>query len=121
MARTRVGTLKELDVAITPVSFQFEGQPFSLKADLQNFQDLKYNIVSKGTIDIGKIYKVFAVPGYDVAGQVETHLSLRGRQSDATAGRYTSGTDVIYSINPKRFVLVDTNATITSPSITLLY
>ncbi len=82
------GTLKDLDVAITPVSFQFEGQSFSLKADLRNFQDLTYNIVSKGTLDIGKIYKVFAVQGYDVSGQVETRLSLRGRQSDATAGRY---------------------------------
>ena len=82
------GTLKDLDVAITPISFQFEGQPFSLKADLQNFQDLKYNIVSRGTLDIGKIYKVFAIQEYDVSGQVETRLSLRGRQSDATAGRY---------------------------------
>ena len=82
------GSMKDLDVAITPVSFLFEGQPFSLKADLQNFQDLKYNIVSRGTLDIGKIYKVFAVQGYAVTGLVETRLSLRGRQSDATAGRY---------------------------------
>jgi AsmA protein len=82
------GSMKDLDVAVTPVSFVFEGQPFSMKADLQNFQDLKYNIVSRGVLDLGKIYKVFAIKGYDVTGQVETRLSLRGRQSDAAAGRY---------------------------------
>ena len=82
------GSLKDLDVAITPVSFLFEGQPFMMKADLQNFLDLKYNIVSRGVLDIGKIYRMFALSGYGVTGLVETRLSLRGRQSDATAGRY---------------------------------
>ncbi len=41
----------------------------------------------------------------------------------ATAGRYVlaNGTIVIYAISPTRFALVDTNATATSPSISLLY
>jgi hypothetical protein len=41
--------------------------------------------------------------------------------TDATAGRFTYGTDVIYAITPTRFVLVDTNPLTTSPSISLLY
>jgi AsmA protein len=85
---SRQGSLKDLEVDLTPVSFLFEGQPFTIKADLQNFENLKYNIVSKGILDLGKIYKVFAMQGYDVRGFVETDLSLRGRQSDAAAGRY---------------------------------
>jgi len=79
---------RDLNIAITPLSFLFEGQPFTVKADLRNFQDLRYNIVSRGTLDIGKIYRVFALRGYDVTGVVETNLSLKGRQSDAVAGRY---------------------------------
>ena len=82
------GSLKDLKVAFTPVSFLFEGQPFTVKADLQNFENLKYAISSRGTLDIGKIYRVFALQGYDVKGLIEANLSLRGRQSDATAGRY---------------------------------
>lgn len=85
---SRQGSMKDLEVALTPVSFSFEGQPFTIKADLQNFENLKYNIVSKGILDLGKIYKVFALQGYDVKGYVETNLSLRGRQSDAAAGHY---------------------------------
>lgn len=82
------GSLRDLKVAFTPVSFLFEGQPFTVKADLQNFENLKYAIRSRGTLDIGKIYRVFALQGYDVQGLIEANLSLRGRQSDAVAGRY---------------------------------
>ena len=82
------GSMKDLDVALTPVSFRFEGQPFTLTADLQNFDNLKYAIISRGILDLGRIYQVFAIQGYDVKGMVETNLSLKGRQSDAAAGRY---------------------------------
>jgi AsmA protein len=82
------GSLSGLKVAIKPVSLKFEGQPFLLKADLQNFANLRYNITSQGTLDIGKIYKVFALKGYNVKGLITTNFSLRGKQSDATAGRY---------------------------------
>lgn len=82
------GSLKDLAVNIQPVSFEFEEQPFQVKADFKDFDNLNYNIASNGVIDIGKIYKVFAVKGYDVKGYLETNLSLRGLQSDATAGRY---------------------------------
>ncbi len=39
----------------------------------------------------------------------------------ATTGRYTFGTDVIYAINPNRFVLVDIGPLTTSPTVNLLY
>ncbi|HTI60441.1 AsmA family protein [Mucilaginibacter sp.] len=82
------GSLSGLKVNIKPVSLTFEGQPFLLKADLRNFADLQYNIHSKGTLDIGKIYKVFAIKGYGVNGLITTNFTLKGKQSDATAGRY---------------------------------
>ncbi|MFT3826223.1 MAG: AsmA family protein [Chitinophagaceae bacterium] len=85
---TDKGSYKDLTVNLTPISFTFEGQPFYLKADLQNFTDLKYHVNSNGTLDIGKLYRVFARKGYDVKGFIETNLALRGTQSDATAGRY---------------------------------
>jgi len=82
------GSLKGLKVDIKPVSFTFEGQPFMLKANLKNFDNLDYSIKSRGSLDIGKIYKVFAMAGYNVKGLITTNLSLKGKQSDATAGRY---------------------------------
>ena len=82
------GSMKGMKINIKPISFNFEGRPFMLKANLRNFDDLQYNITSKGTLDIGKIYQVFAVKGYNVNGFVTTNFSLNGKQSDATAGRY---------------------------------
>ena len=82
------GTLNGTRVNIKPVSLKFEGQPFLLRADLKNFADLHYNIHSKGTLDIGKIYKVFAIKDYNINGLITTNFSLKGKQSDATAGRY---------------------------------
>jgi AsmA protein len=40
----RSKSMADLDVAHTPVSFLFEGQPFTTKMDLQNFSNLRYNI-----------------------------------------------------------------------------
>ncbi|MDB5145476.1 MAG: AsmA family protein, partial [Mucilaginibacter sp.] len=109
------GTLNGMKVNIKPVSLKFEGQPFLLQANLQNFADLHYSIKSKGTLDIGKIYKVFALKGYDVQGLITTNFSLKGKQSDATAGRYdqlfNSGTMKVKDLTlrsdlfPKPFII----------------
>ena len=85
---SRSGSMKDLDVTLTPMSFEFEGQPFMVRADLRDFTDLNYNIVSNGTLDLGRILQVFALKDYEVTGLVETRFSLRGRQSDAAKGRY---------------------------------
>ncbi len=84
----KTGSLKSMQIAVKPVSFRFEGQPFSLKADLSNFDNLRYTVVSKGVIDIGKIYQVFSRKGIDVKGFIKTDLDLNGLQSDAMAGHY---------------------------------
>jgi AsmA protein len=109
------GSLDGLKVLIKPISFEFEGEPFSLKAQLNNFNDLEYNIAAQGTINLGKIYKVFAVKGYNVDGKIAANLSLKGKQSDAVAGRYdqlaNSGTFKVNNISltselfPKPFVI----------------
>jgi AsmA protein len=82
------GSIKDLDIALTPFSFMFEGQPFMVKADLKDFDNLLYNIQSRGTLDIGKISRVFGLKDYQVTGLIATDFSLRGRESDATTGHY---------------------------------
>jgi AsmA protein len=83
----RDGTLKSTIMNIKPISFEMGGQPFQLKAAVQNLENVKYNITSKGSIDIGKMYKLFAIKGYDVKGSVFTNVAFSGLQSDAMAGR----------------------------------
>lgn len=108
-----------LRVVLKPVSLVFEDKPFSVTADLKNFNNLEYNIKSHGTLDIGKIYQVFAVKDYNVKGLITTNLSLKGKQSDAMAGNYAklnnSGSMQVKDIAltsdlfPKPFIIKDGN------------
>ncbi|MEI7896178.1 MAG: AsmA family protein [bacterium] len=81
------GTLKDLSVRLTPLSFEFEGKPFRIAASLENFEDMRYDVQSKGVIDLGKVYRVFSREGLDLDGQIETDFSLKGKQSDALSGK----------------------------------
>lgn len=84
----KTGTLNGTNVSIKPISFVFEGEPFSLKAELHNFADLQYDVAAQGTLNIGKICQVFAKKGYNVNGIVTANLALKGKQSDAVGGHY---------------------------------
>lgn len=109
------GTLRDLQVFIEPASFRFEGKPFAVKASLKNFDDIGYDIQAKGEIDIGKVYQVFSQKGMGVNGYAKANVSLKGRQSDATNGRYAdlrnSGTialkdiEVSHEYFPKPFFI----------------
>lgn len=94
------GKLKGTQLTIKPISFQLDGQPFLLKADLKNFDNVAYNVTSKGRIDVGKMYRLFAIKGYNVKGSVYTDIALKGLQSDATSGKYNR-------LNNKGRVVID--------------
>lgn len=82
------GTFSDLKVSLKPAGFTFEGKPVFVEANLENFDDLAYDIKAKGTLDISKIYKVFSQKGLDIDGSVKADLVLKGKQSDAEKGNY---------------------------------
>lgn len=82
------GTFSDLKVTLKPAEFTFEGKPVFVEAQLENFDNLVYDIKAKGTLDISKIYKVFSQKGLDVDGFVKADLALKGKQSDAEKGNY---------------------------------
>lgn len=82
------GTLKNSKLMIKPISFVMASQPFLLKANITNFDNIQYDLSSKGAIDIGKMYQFFAVKGYQVNGVIFTNVHFKGLQSDVMAGRY---------------------------------
>ena len=82
------GTFNDLKIGLKPTQFTFEGEPFFIEADLNNFDDLTYDIKAKGAINISKIYKVFSQKGLDLDGSIKADLVLKGKQSDAEKGNY---------------------------------
>jgi len=113
------GTFKSLGLKLDPFSFDFEGNPVFINADLQNFEDVLYKVRAKGVLNVGRIYKVFAKKGFDVSGLIMADLSLNGRQSDATKGQYSKldnkGTLILKNIKatteylPKSFFIKEGN------------
>lgn len=87
-AENKTGSFKDLKMLIKPSSFQFEGKPFTINASFENFEDIAYFIQAKGEIDIEKLYKVFSNEGTDVTGFARVDVSFKGKQSDATNGRF---------------------------------
>jgi len=87
--KNQKGTFNDLKITLKPAEFIFEGKPVFVEANLENFDDLNYDVKAKGTLDISKIYKVFSQKGLDVDGSIKADLALKGKQSDAEKGNYS--------------------------------
>lgn len=81
------GSFEDLRFDLQPIAFTFAGHPFSLKANLENLDDIRYEVQSQERIDVGKLYRTFGIEGYAVDGYFLTDINLKGLQSDATQGR----------------------------------
>jgi len=79
---------KDASLVISPATFSFENEPFTLNATFKNFADLNYDVQAKGKINLAPIYKVFAQEGLDVNGIINADVSLLGTLSDASSGKY---------------------------------
>ncbi|UQB68730.1 AsmA-like C-terminal region-containing protein [Epilithonimonas zeae] len=88
LVQSKNGSLQDLVVKLLPVSFTVKGQPFNLKADLKNFNNIKYHVQSKGKLELAPFYELFALDGLNVDGSVYTNFDIAGLQSDAVSGRY---------------------------------
>lgn len=81
-------TLSEATFTIPKATFSLDDQPFTVTASFANFTDLAYDISANGTLDVNKLYKVFHQEGLEVDGKIVANMHLKGKQSDAAAGRY---------------------------------
>ncbi|SHM15981.1 AsmA-like C-terminal region-containing protein [Myroides odoratimimus] len=86
--KSKRGSLHDLTIKVLPIDFKIAGEPFQLAASLYNLNNLNYNVKSKGTLNIGNLYKLFKIDGIDVRGRLLTSLFLRGLQSDAVKGDF---------------------------------
>ncbi|WP_283411346.1 AsmA-like C-terminal region-containing protein [Algoriphagus winogradskyi] len=77
----------DLKFEVQPIQFNFANNPFTLTANIENLNDIRYDLSSKGKLDLGELYKVFGDSDMSVDGYLITDVNLKGLQSDATNGR----------------------------------
>lgn len=109
------GTVKDLKVNIHKASFDFQEKPIYVKALLDDFDNIKYDIRAKGELNVARLYKVFARKGLDLDGYIYADVAFKGSQDDAMKGNYAnlenSGTLRLRNIRatseflPKPFVI----------------
>lgn len=80
--------LQSLEFSVDPASMDFEGKHFYVKGRFKNFEDLNYDITLNGEIDLGKIYRVFAIQNIGLTGFIRAHADFKGKQSDAESQRF---------------------------------
>ncbi len=90
------GSLNDLRVNVLPISFVLANEPFTVDANLFNFNNLTFDIGTKGKLNLGNLYKIFAIDGLSVSGQLETDVKLKGK----------GGADDPSSLNNRGFVLL---------------
>ena len=108
------GSINDLRLEVLPISFKLAGEKFMIDADLYNFNNLTYKINSKGTLDLNKIYRVFAIQGYNVNGLIKADMNVfgKGNTSDPSTVRNRGFIDLhnIYldaEMFPNSFIIQD--------------
>lgn len=77
------GSFSDLAVKVLPISFKLAGKPFTINADLKDFNHLDYRVHSKGELKLGDIYRLFPIEGLDVDGSIIANVGLRGQNGTA--------------------------------------
>lgn len=90
------GSLNDLRVHVLPISFILANEPFHIDANLFNFNNLTFDIDTKGKLNLGNLYELFKIDGLSVSGQIETNVKLKGKGNANDAS----------SINNRGFVLL---------------
>ena len=90
------GSLNDLNVKVLPISFLLANEPFMLDANLFNFNNLTFDIGTKGNLNLGNLYKLFAIDGLSVDGKFIADLKLKGK----------GGADNPSSLNNRGYVLL---------------
>ena len=73
------GTLSSTSLIFGALTFSFVDNPFNLKASLKDFENLDCDIEAKGSIDLGSLNQLIAIPGLDTDGFVRLDAGIKGK------------------------------------------
>jgi F0F1-type ATP synthase membrane subunit b/b' len=110
--------------------FLLDGEPFSMKAFVKNFDDPNYDVNVKGKIDLTKMTKIYPIENTTLSGIILADLSTKGVLSEVQNGVYTntqtSGTMDIDNMNyissvdlPQGFKITKGQLSLTPQSFTI--
>lgn len=87
-AQSQGGDLVNSSVDVQSFKMTLDGNPVETFLHLENFEDYTYRTGVNGTIDLGKIMKIFPQEGMDLSGIISADIKTEGKMSDIEAERY---------------------------------
>lgn len=82
------GVLNDTKVLLNKLSFLLDNEPMALNGSFSNFDDINYDVKAVGSIDLGKITKIFPIDSMTLAGKISADIATKGKMSLVTTGKY---------------------------------
>ncbi len=90
------GKIEDTQIRLNPLKMVLDKEPFEIKALFNDFNDLQFDMLAKGGIDLGKVLHLYPIEGMEMSGKLRADIQTKGRASFAMKGEYdkipTSGT-----------------------------
>jgi len=97
------GRLEDTQIDLHAMTYQIEGESFSMSGSIRNLTDYDYDLTIDGLIDFEKLMKIYPVEGIALTGAMDVHVKTSGKVSDLEARRFdlltSSGSIEIRNIN----------------------
>lgn len=126
---TSAGLKSNSKVWINDFSMLFEKEPFNVKAYLENFDNIAYDVKLKGLLDLTKLTKLYPIEGTTLSGRIQADIATKGVMSDVESGKYdrtaTSGTMEVNNLKyvskdlPQGMTLTNANYSLTPQKMTI--
>jgi hypothetical protein len=82
------GKMSATLVNLENMSFNLANEPFTMKAKVQDLNDIRYEVAAKGKVDLEKMTQIFPLQGMKLKGKMIADIQTAGLMSDVTAKRY---------------------------------
>jgi hypothetical protein len=123
-------SLSTVKVVLNNFNMLLQGEPFQMKALVENLEDPHYDVALRGIIDMTKLTKIYPLDDMTVSGRINADIQTKGIMSDVQAGKYgntaTSGTMAVTNLKyaskdlPKGMALSSANFSFTPEKMNIL-
>lgn len=84
------GALASTKLDIADLRMILEGEPFTARGTVQNFENYHWDIKAKGKIDLTKITKIYPLKDMTLKGIINADIETKGMMSDVKAKHYSN-------------------------------
>ncbi len=97
------GKIEDTQIRLNQLKMVLDKEPFEIKALFSDLNDLRFDVLAKGGIDLAKVLHLYPIEGMEMSGKLRADLQSKGRASYAINGEYTkiptSGTVSLSNFN----------------------